>query len=293
VSSEAPAGVAARRFDDPARFLAHMAPLVAGAEARHNLILGLAGTLMADPTAYPEYRLWAVDRHGLPVAAALRTLDFQVVLADLTDRGAAAALAELVAAEAPDAPGVVGNRPSVQWFAQEWSRLTGSRPAVNRDQGVFALDAVADMSGAEGAPRTATPGDRDLLVEWITAFADEATPGDPAVARLRSTVDRRLAGPPEQSGFWLWEAGGEPVSLTGHSGPTGSGIRIGPVYTPPAYRRRGYATALVAAHSARLLERGYRFCFLYTDLGNPTSNAIYRSIGYRQVAESTEYRFVT
>jgi predicted GNAT family acetyltransferase len=42
-----------------------------------------------------------------------------------------------------------------------------------------------------------------------------------------------------------------------------------------------------------LLEQGYRSCFLYTDLSNPTSNAIYERIGYRRVAESTEYRFRT
>jgi uncharacterized protein len=56
-----------------------------------------------------------------------------------------------------------------------------------------------------------------------------------------------------------------------------------PVYTPPALCRRGYASACVAALSARLLTEGRRLCFLYTDLANPTSNAIYQKIGYRPV----------
>jgi uncharacterized protein len=34
-----------------------------------------------------------------------------------------------------------------------------------------------------------------------------------------------------------------------------------------------------------------RRCILYTDLGNPTSNSIYRRIGYRAVAECLRYRF--
>ena len=58
------------------------------------------------------------------------------------------------------------------------------------------------------------------------------------------------------------------------------------MYTPPELRGRGYATALTAELSQRLLdgrlfEGGRRFCFLYTDLANPTSNAIYERIGYR------------
>ena len=94
----------------------------------------------------------------------------------------------------------------------------------------------------------------------------------------------------------LWEDGGEPVSLAGWGGPTPNGIRIGPVYTPPELRGRGYATALTAELSQRLLdgrlfEGGRRFCFLYTDLANPTSNAIYERIGYRRVAESAEIVF--
>jgi predicted GNAT family acetyltransferase len=82
-----------------------------------------------------------------------------------------------------------------------------------------------------------------------------------------------------------------PVAMSGHSGPTPNGVRIGPVYTPPGERGRGYATNLVATQSQWLLNHGLRFCFLYTDLSNPISNSIYERIGYRQVAESAEYSF--
>ncbi len=66
--------------------------------------------------------------------------------------------------------------------------------------------------------------------------------------------------------------------------------RIGPVYTPPDRRGRGYASAVVAGVSRSALDAGHR-CILYTDLENPTSNAIYRAIGYRAVAEALQYRF--
>ena len=62
---------------------------------------------------------------------------------------------------------------------------------------------------------------------------------------------------------------------------------------PPAQRKRGYASACVATLSHLLLNRGYEFCMLYTDLTNPTSNAIYQAIGYEPVIDSTMYRFGT
>jgi predicted GNAT family acetyltransferase len=91
---------------------------------------------------------------------------------------------------------------------------------------------------------------------------------------------------------YLWEnEAGTPVAMASASGPTPHGIRIGGVYTPPELRGRGYASSAVAALSARLLDEGRRLCFLFTDASNPTSNSIYRRIGYEQVAEVVELRF--
>ena len=81
------------------------------------------------------------------------------------------------------------------------------------------------------------------------------------------------------------------MSMSGYGSETPNGIRIGPVYTPPDLRGRGYATSLVAAQTGWLLGAGRTFAFLYTDLDNPTSNALYRRIGYRMVAEAADVRF--
>jgi hypothetical protein len=63
------------------------------------------------------------------------------------------------------------------------------------------------------------------------------------------------------------------------------------VYTPPELRGRGYASALTAYVSAEQLAAGRSFCFLYTDLANPTSNRIYVALGYERVCDSVEYAF--
>jgi predicted GNAT family acetyltransferase len=74
-------------------------------------------------------------------------------------------------------------------------------------------------------------------------------------------------------------------------GATPRGIRIGYVYTPPDRRRRGYAGACVAELSRRLLAAGRAFCVLYADLSNPTTNALYQRMGYKPVADVTDYYF--
>ena len=119
----------------------------------------------------------------------------------------------------------------------------------------------------------------------MVAFGNEVlAEDDPGRTEAVGMVDApaRLA----DGGFLIWEDEGEVVSIAGCGGPTPNGIRIGPVYTPPELRGRGYATALVAELSQRLLDSGRRFCFLFTDLANPTSNAIYERIGYVRIAES-------
>lgn len=93
-----------------------------------------------------------------------------------------------------------------------------------------------------------------------------------------------------RGGLWLW-VNQQPVAMAGSAQPTPHGIRISRVYTPSEHRRRGYATALVAQLSQHLLDSGRQFCFLFTDLANPTSNSIYRKIGYEGVCDYAEYRF--
>ncbi len=90
---------------------------------------------------------------------------------------------------------------------------------------------------------------------------------------------------------YVWEDDGSVVSLVGAGGETPHGIRIGPVYTPPERRSRGYASSLTAAASQDQLDRGRQFVFLFTDLANPTSNKIYRAIGYEPVCDVDQYRF--
>jgi len=62
-----------RQAADPSAFLTATRDLLLEDEARHNLLLGIAGTLGDHPGVYREHRLWVVEDDGLVVGAALRT----------------------------------------------------------------------------------------------------------------------------------------------------------------------------------------------------------------------------
>ena len=137
---------------------------------------------------------------------------------------------------------------------------------------------------APGRLRRATSDDRERLIEWERAFVLEASIGEPSHAAR--VVDRRLFAGRQ----FVWEHG-RPLATVGVNAAINGTARVGPVYTPPEHRRRGYATSAVAAASELLLGSGARWCMLLTDLANPTSNKIYASIGYERFGDWEEHVF--
>ena len=120
---------------------------------------------------------------------------------------------------------------------------------------------------------------------WMKAFTDECfhenAPLDEASARY--CVDRGM--------MYILEDGGQPVSMAGSSRQMPHGRAVGPVYTPPYLRGKGYATACVALLSRLILEKGNDYCALFTDLENPISNSIYQKIGYYPICDFREIKF--
>jgi predicted GNAT family acetyltransferase len=152
---------------------------------------------------------------------------------------------------------------------------------------IYRLERLIEPGPIAGQSRIATVDDRAVLYDFVTAFMREALDRhDDDYAR--EIVDRGLdLG---QRTFYLWDDGGV-VSLAATGGTTPNGIRLGPVYTPPALRGRGYGSAVTAAASRAELDAGRRFIFLFTDLANPTSNKIYQSIGYEPVTDIDQLVF--
>jgi predicted GNAT family acetyltransferase len=276
------------RFDKAAEFLEAALDFLARQEAHNCVPLGLAAQLRDNPERQilPPY-MAVVNSGGEIVAAAAMTPPHGLVLAMTEVSGAMAALAADAYDFWPQLPGAIAPVQVAQWFAEAWRAQTGDEVHQAMSERLYQLTRVRPQRPVPGQARRASEADRALLREWLTDFDIEA------FGRAPSDVDWRIDTmlTVSQRGIYLWEVEGQPVSLAGYVGPTPRGIRIGPVYTPPALRGRGYASACVARLSQDKLDEGRTFCFLYTDLMNPTSNHIYQEIGYEPVCDVADYRF--
>ena len=284
------------RFDEIGKFAARVEPYLLAHEATHCLPLGLLATLPTDPLPDGETPYMAlVEDQGAVALVALRTPPFGLILSLLAPGVAAdrAATDEALALVADDVagryqgrlPGVNAPVPVSRLFAELWQRRMGRATRLIVQERAYQLEKVIPAS-ASGTFRPINAGDRELLTRWMTEFAAEALPQEGIDAA--AWVDRALTSPTR--GGYLWEDG-VPVTWVGYGNPTAHGIRIGPVYTPPEHRGRGYASACVAATSRRLLDDGRTFCFLFTDLANPTANHIYQEVGYKPVNDVDVYEF--
>jgi RimJ/RimL family protein N-acetyltransferase len=254
----------------------------------NQLPLAIAETCARDPARYgPEAVFYSVELGGAISGAAVQTPPWPVQLSDVTPE-AAWELAQAFAANHSPIPGVAGPNDAPAQFAEAYVAARGGSYALESSLGVFELTSVNELHETDGRWIVATPEHAALLQSWLEAFHDEATPQDPPPKPDSG------ASTAASSRAYLWlDNDDQPVSFLFNSREVEGWASIGPVYTPPALRGRGYATALVAAVSRHFLAQGRPGCTLFTDLENPTSNAIYERIGYRRIGSAFRYALPT
>lgn len=266
--------------DDPAFVLARAGKFLSSAPVLHNLILSIlhARVVQPDPGRY-----WIALRGKEVVGVVVQSpLEYPAILTSMEPR-VVEAVVDAIAQAGVSLPGVNGDAATAASFAGQWSERFKLAATPLQGLRLYELLELGESPGTEGVLRQATLRDRSLMILWTRAFQVEI--GEPADdTELR--VDRALAA----GQIWLWDENGETTAMAWSREPAHGVIRLSGVYTPIEKRRHGYAAACVHALSKQLRGLGYR-CMLYTDLGNPTSNSIYRRIGYRAVAEALRYRF--
>lgn len=268
-----------RASEDSAWVLTTARDFLVSQPVRNNLILSLLEARVARPE---PGRYWLALRSGAVVGVAFHSPPAFPAQLTPMQSDIAAAMAGTIAASGVSLPGVSGEAATAARFAGQWTeqRKTGATPVAGLR--LYELMELNAIGSAEGNLRLAVPRDRDLMIQWVREFHLEVQEPAPDLERF---VDTRLAG----GQLWIWETT-TAKSMAVSTRPVADVTRIGGVYTPSANRKQGYAAACV--HSLSKVERaaGHR-CILYTNLGNPTSNSIYRRIGYRAVAEVVRYRF--
>ena len=275
--------------DDVGAYLATAGGFLRANPAKNTIMLSVAGTLQSQgPAAFgdatPLYGWWT-EPDGTVGAALLQTPPYPILLTVLPP-GAAVALAAELAGRGHHPPGVNAAPGPAAEFAAAWNERTGRASSVGMRMRLYALDRLVPPDPAPpGRARIALEADRDLLVAWLDAFHDEA--GPPGPRETQQVVDDRLGF----GGLALWEHAGTPVSLAGRTRPAAGLARVGPVYTPPELRGRGFGGAVTAAVTQAALDSGAEGVMLFTDLANPTSNTLYQRLGFHPVTDWVVLKF--
>lgn len=261
------------------------------APAHHTVLLSVTETLRTrGPHVYgdgdPLFGV-AAGRDGAVCGAFVWTPPHRLSLSPL-DGPATGALVDALAAAGRELPGAVGDVTTVEAFVAAWARRTGVVATPGLRQRLYRLGDLTPPSPASaGRARVAGAGDRELLVRWYHGFLEAV--GEPALMDGGEWADARI----EYGGVTLWEApDGTPVSMAGTTRRSAGQVRVAPVYTPAAERGRGYGGAVTAEVSRAARDGGADEVVLFTDLANPTSNALYQRIGYRPVGDCVQYGFV-
>ena len=273
-------------FDNAQDFLDRAGLLLYEQEATNGLMLGICERLVKNPTAYKDPFFSVVeDESGDVQLVATMTPPHNMVLADGADSLAAVpVLVEGLLEKEIQIPGITGPVHLTDAFAASWQSATGQESEVTMRQRVYELQEVRMPPLPSGHHRVAKPEDIPTIMVWYEAFVSESM-------HMKSNLTREQTERWVENGkLMVWERDGVPVSIAMKTRPIAHSISVSFVYTPPELRRQGFATALVARLSQHLLDLGYSYVTLFTDLDFPTSNAIYQKIGYRPV---TDFRMVS
>lgn len=268
--------------EEPTEFEAAAASFLELDPVRNTVLLTVLDSLRAGGSfgdAAPWFAWVTVD--GSTVGAALRTPPYKVALSGMTADAAHAFGRAFVASY--ELPGGFGDLATVAAFAE----AAGRRHTVRIREIQYVQTEVVPPPPVTGSARAYADADTDLYVRWEADFAAEA-----GVMRNPDPLGSLHARISTGGALWLWEVDGRPVSMCGRSGAVAGVPRIGPVWTPPEDRRRGYAAAVTAFACQQALDAGAKACTLFADAANPTSNGIYERIGFRPVAETVEADFV-
>jgi len=282
-------------FASPRAFQEQVEPYLVRQEAENNLLLGILANIIGGD--YPDITPYlALIKEGEETLAAAMCTPPYPVLVSYQDPAPERAVLQALLNDLQDSLeasfcGLSGNKAFITPLIDLWQGISGKEACLEMAMRIYKLETVQPVSGVPGKARPADQTDRDLLLDWYAGFHRDATNSEPNPSHVRHIVRTYLEADPALRGMTIWEAGGNPVSMAGYSGPTPHGIRIGAVYTPPEQRRKGYASACTAHLSQQMLDEGVEFCFLFTDLLNPTSNHIYQQIGYRPVCDVDRYLF--
>ncbi len=249
-------------------------------EVRFNLLHTIAGGELA-------VGLQAEDGGAIALASPGRSM-WLWVEESKGDAFAAAVITEL-AEQLKDSrlPGISSTPEHAKLFLEQYCPRSGARAGNRMRLMAYACPVVNTPTGVSGEWRQAQESHAETVADFLCGFNMDCfhaeTNREDALAGANGMIS---------SGHLLvWETNGKTVCMGGAFRRFPRQAKLGPVYTPPEERNKGYAAALVAAISQQVLGEGLT-PILYADADYPASNKAYQNVGYLAAGLVEEIGFV-
>lgn len=276
------------QFESSAKeFLDKTSTLLELREAEYSLLYGLCELHTGNKKTSQDYKYISIYQSKQLIGAALLT-ERRLVITALQEPQIEPLVSFLLKNNVT-VPGVVGPALTADAFSRMWSKAINKQCTLAMGQKIYQLNEVIMPNNISGKLKLAQESDIQLVGQWLFEFSAESLPHQPTTIE-KMIEHAKIKIQKEEAYLWL-DKNNTPVSMNLVGRPTKNGISVSGVYTPKNFRKNGFASALVANTSQKMLDDGKKFCVLYTDTANPTSNKIYQQVGYKEVATSKDFIF--
>lgn len=230
----------------------------------------------------------AIDSAGAVVGAAFARSPYRMTISDMPV-AAAHALAEHLAAQEVNLPGVNGPTEAAAEFAKRWSELTGKTVGTEREQWIMQCKQTTRPENPNGRPRLATQDDLEMVAGWFSAsMRDSGLSPEEILRRSTHMVGAQIA----DQRLIVWEASdGGPAGAAGWAPPIAGIVRPSGVFVAPDRRDGGFATLVLGEVVARALEDGAEACVCTHFLKYESMLKVVEKVGFRRLQDLTEYLF--
>ncbi|MBO8155804.1 MAG: GNAT family N-acetyltransferase [Bacillaceae bacterium] len=270
-------------YDNTVEFYRRVKPLLLKNEACHNLPIGVLNRLLNQKN-HSDILMATVEDQQKILGSFLMTPPHHLIVtfhdAEQIVQTAEFAAKNLAASKIK-IPSLIGEKHQVTVYAEAWKKVNRQDYKVGMEQRIYQLTEVKDIPESKGIMRLANKEDLSFLGDWVLSFNKETLERSLSREEALQLAEEKV----REESLYLWVVNHKPVAMAARTRKTDHGQTVTLVYTPIEERKKGYASSLVKHLSQEILN-DYTFCFLYTDLANPTSNKIYTRIGYEPVCDS-------
>jgi RimJ/RimL family protein N-acetyltransferase len=267
------------RHSDAHAFLARAESWLLESDIERGGALQSARNARASDMYYQRPMYWAtIEDGGSIVGCAFRTPPYLVGVTALPPDALSPLVADL-AEVYEQVSGFSGPESAAAPLADAWRAARGVSCRLTARQRLFELPAEPSASQATGMLRQAGRQEASLAQSWGAALALDS-PGTPFDGKF--CVELALA---KRLYFWVDEL---PRCMLGVARESSTSAAVGLVYTPAAYRGRGYAKLALAALHRLFVERGLGRTYVYVDPSNDAVLALAQSLGGRVVHDEVD-----